>query len=481
MKKKDPKITIVIPVYNGERYIKEAINSALNQTYKNIEILVINDGSTDNTEKIIKKFKDKINYFKKENGGVSSALNLALDKMTGDYFTWLSHDDKFYPNKIKDMLDYIGKKGLSLSNIYYCDYDLIDKSGKFIKTVNINTEYANSKPEYSLLRGYINGIAMLIPKKAFNVCGLFNEQLRCTQDYEMWNRMIKKFNFVHIPLSLTSTRIHASQDTNTNPLVKTEGNKLWIQMIENVSDKRKIELEGTIYGYYRAMAIFLTQTPYFGAMKYCKNKLHKMNIKVKEEKVSIITNVKQNSKNYKSILNNNYVKKEILLSNNFFDKKLIKNINSKYIAFLKNDFNFTKDKLKVQIHEMILCNKKISHTSYKYKDYIIDNGFYNGNISDNLTKDFYLELSTIIVEKAFLLRYFECFKNSKYYDIFKKEEILGLNIPLVTCNKLDIDSIPNVLNNHKTNIFSLFKKGIVSLKEAGFKKTLGRIVMRYKR
>jgi glycosyltransferase involved in cell wall biosynthesis len=76
-----PKVSIIIPVYNGENYLHEAIDSALAQTYKNIEILVINDGSTDNTEKIALAYKDNINYFFKSNGGQSSALNFGIDKM----------------------------------------------------------------------------------------------------------------------------------------------------------------------------------------------------------------------------------------------------------------------------------------------------------------------------------------------------------------------------------------------------------------
>lgn len=96
-----PLVSIVIPVYNGENYLEEAIHSALNQSYENIEIIVVNDGSTDNTENIALKYKDKIKYFKKENGGVSSALNLGIKNMTGEYFSWLSHDDLYYEDKIE--------------------------------------------------------------------------------------------------------------------------------------------------------------------------------------------------------------------------------------------------------------------------------------------------------------------------------------------------------------------------------------------
>src|SRR5665647_567426 len=94
-----PKVSIVIPVYNGSKYLGEAIDSALAQTYKNLEIIVSNDGSSDNgaTERVAKSYGDKIIYLgKKDNGGASTALNAAIKVMTGEYFSWLSHDDMYY-------------------------------------------------------------------------------------------------------------------------------------------------------------------------------------------------------------------------------------------------------------------------------------------------------------------------------------------------------------------------------------------------
>ena len=95
----DPLVSIVIPVYNGADYLSECIDSALAQTYSNIEILVINDGSVDDgaTEAVAQSYGDRIRYFRKENGGVSSALNLGIQHMRGDYFSWLSHDDRYEP------------------------------------------------------------------------------------------------------------------------------------------------------------------------------------------------------------------------------------------------------------------------------------------------------------------------------------------------------------------------------------------------
>ena len=101
-----PKISIVIPAYNASNYLAEAIDCALAQTYPNVEIVVVNDGSRDDgaTERVALSYGEKIRYFYKENGGSSSALNMGIANMTGEWFSWLSHDDLYLPNKIKHQM-----------------------------------------------------------------------------------------------------------------------------------------------------------------------------------------------------------------------------------------------------------------------------------------------------------------------------------------------------------------------------------------
>ena len=107
----NPLVSIIIPVYNGSNYLEESINSALGQTYNEIEVLVINDGSNDNdlTHNIAVSYQKKIRYFRKQNGGVASALNFGISKMEGDYFSWLSHDDIYKPEKIEKQILFISK------------------------------------------------------------------------------------------------------------------------------------------------------------------------------------------------------------------------------------------------------------------------------------------------------------------------------------------------------------------------------------
>ena len=268
---KNPKVSIIIPVYNGEMYIKEAIDSALAQTYKNIEVIVVNDGSSDKTDEICKSYGSKIRYFKKENGGVSTALNLGIEKMKGEYFSWLSHDDLYLPNKIKEQINYLNKIE-KYDVILYSDYSCINKNGKKISETILDHDMLIKKPVYSLLRGCVNGITMLIPKKCFDDCGVFDVNLRCTQDYDLWWKIIKKYEFIHMKGILSETRLHLLQTTNVSDKMLSEGNKLYYDMINDISDEEKIRLEGSLYDFYYKEAEFLNTTPYKEMKDYCINK-----------------------------------------------------------------------------------------------------------------------------------------------------------------------------------------------------------------
>lgn len=273
----NPLVTIVIPVYNGEKYMREAIDSALSQTYPNIEIIVVNDGSEDSTESIALSYGDKIKYFAKENGGVSTALNLAIANMQGEYFSWLSHDDVYALDKVATAIDALREKNLlGKKVIVYSDYRLIDAKSKCLTDVIINHSLADDKRIYALTRGLINGNSLLIPKKAFEKYGKFNEKLLCTQDYDLWFKMSQEYEFLHIPKITIDSRYHSGQSTFTNPKVQSEGNALWLRIIKSFSKTQQIKLNGSVYAFYYHFIEYLTKTPYDEALAYCETELSKI-------------------------------------------------------------------------------------------------------------------------------------------------------------------------------------------------------------
>ncbi len=212
----NPLVSIIIPVYNGANYVAEAIDSALAQTYKNIEIIVINDGSPDNgeTEKVVLSYGDKVRYIAKENGGVSSALNRGIAEMKGEYFSWLSHDDIYLPEKIEKQVSLIENE----KDIILCSGSLMHADGSPMphRTKTLNKKLTGRQLYYEHIHGYtLNGLGFLIPKSAFEKAGNFDESMRYLQDFDMWLRMFwHDFRFICHEDKLVVSRVHKMQVTN---------------------------------------------------------------------------------------------------------------------------------------------------------------------------------------------------------------------------------------------------------------------------
>jgi len=213
----NPKVSIIIPVYNWSNYLTEAIDSALDQTYKNIEVIVVNDGSKDKweTEHIALSYGNKINYFYKENGWVSTALNLWIEKASGDYISWLSHDDLYHLDKIKEQINILewldNKNTLIYTNMQLMDFNWIITDRSIYKNLD------NNKMLFSFLirEHWINWCTTLISKKVFDDVWLFNIAYKRIQDYDMWFRIIEKYPVYYIDKILFTSREHPWQDTHS--------------------------------------------------------------------------------------------------------------------------------------------------------------------------------------------------------------------------------------------------------------------------
>lgn len=245
----NPKISIIIPVYNGSNYLSEAIDSALAQTYDNVEIIVVNDGSNDNgeTEKIALSYGDKIKYIKKENGGSSSALNTGIENMIGDYFSWLSHDDLYTPDHIEKMVAKINSK--YENQVIISTGININVDGKTLPRTRkpLCGEMDNIKLFENLKNGRtINGCGIIIPKKVIDDVGFFDENFAYVNDIDYWYRLaIYGCCFTCITDELTKTRVHNGQVTfkRKNLYFKERGilaNKIFDALFENV--EKNIEL-----------------------------------------------------------------------------------------------------------------------------------------------------------------------------------------------------------------------------------------------
>lgn len=272
-------ISVIIPVFNGEKYIASAIESVLSQTYKNVEILVIDDGSTDRTEKVVGNYKDKVKYIKKNNGGVASALNVGLREMKGDYFSWLSHDDFFYPEKLEKQMNAIMRNPTN-SKFIYTSYDLFDvEKNEVIIGKSAKRQYGDSCQigTFPALFGLINGCTVLIDRSVFDDVGWFDEELITAQDYDMWFRILRKYNPVYINESLVCNRLHAAQGSRTIKSYFENCQSIQNDMICKLNEK---EINVTYGGMYKFLCDMLEM-----AMDYkWKNCINLLKNKLVEEK-----------------------------------------------------------------------------------------------------------------------------------------------------------------------------------------------------
>ena len=248
------KVSIVIPVYNTEKYIEKCIKSALNQTYDNVEIIVVDDGSTDSTPSLLKKFEDRIKIITKKNGGTASALNHGIKNMSGQWFKWLSADDLLKNDAVEKLILEIKNLGKDAENcIFYSNYDLIDENDSVIDEF-IEPDY-NSLDSFQrnvilLDHFYGNGTTSIMHISIFEKCGLFDESLGYKDDYEFWLRCCIIFNFKLYLVSenLAQYRIHTEQLTKKrydDALEKTKQikSKILCRLPPDLKSKYLLELK----------------------------------------------------------------------------------------------------------------------------------------------------------------------------------------------------------------------------------------------
>lgn len=224
-----PLVSIIIPLYNGSNYVEQAILSAIQQTYNNIEIIVVNDGSIDEGagRAICEKFAGKIIYMEKENGGCSSALNYGIRLAHGEYISWLSHDDLYDNQKIEKQIMQYEKHNLDMENtIIGNSARLITATGEklYHPRTRLKGVLSYKKAYKHLLHKWcFNGCGLLIPKAIFEKAGYFNENLRFVLDWNMWLKCtIAGVNFYYDNEILVSNRCHGAQVTTTQKYLHLE-------------------------------------------------------------------------------------------------------------------------------------------------------------------------------------------------------------------------------------------------------------------
>ncbi|NEQ65641.1 MAG: glycosyltransferase [Symploca sp. SIO2D2] len=193
-----PTISVIIPAYNAESTIKETINSILNQTFTDFELIIINDGSQDSTLEVVSSISDsRIRVFSYSNAGVSAARNRGIAEAKGEYFSFIDADDLWTPDKLEAQLAAL--QANPQAAVAYSWTDWVDESGQFLRPGSRAKSNGNVLSEL-LFRDFIaSGSNPLIRKEALTQVGGFDESLTPAADWEMWLRLAGKYEFVNVP------------------------------------------------------------------------------------------------------------------------------------------------------------------------------------------------------------------------------------------------------------------------------------------
>jgi glycosyltransferase involved in cell wall biosynthesis len=199
-------VSVVIPTYNTSNFLIKAIQSVINQTYKNWELIIVDDGSTDQTRQIVEEFQKKdsrIKYFFQNNKGQGAARNLGIKNANGVYIAFLDSDDEFFENKLERVMSYFVKdKNIAF---IYSDASIIGDNLYQKRRSEVVTPYSGEIYKKLLFNNFITTSTVVVKKEVLQNCGLFDESdlLRNFEDYDLWLRIAKKYKIEYIPEVLT--------------------------------------------------------------------------------------------------------------------------------------------------------------------------------------------------------------------------------------------------------------------------------------
>ena len=247
-----------MPAYNSENYVSEAIESVCKQSFADWELLIVNDGSTDETEKIALSYGYKIRYYSKENGGVSSALNVGIQHMSGQYFQYLPHDDVLMPTKIEKQICAIEQSG-DVHSICWTGWKKLLENGEIIEPERI-LEFEDGENRqidvYPLLVNILNTVTVLLHKDYFEKIGVFDISLATSQDYDMWYRTFKNQKTIYIPEDLVHYRWHETQGTQADPEFVNNCIRLSREYVSKIDEKQICKIFGNKYMFHYSMLYY---------------------------------------------------------------------------------------------------------------------------------------------------------------------------------------------------------------------------------
>ena len=240
-------ISIVLPIYNGEKYMGQSIESVIAQTYQNWELLIVDDGSADNTAAIAKEYEekdDRIHYHKNpQNLRLPRTLNRGFSLTKGDYLTWTSDDNYYYPTALETMVTALEREG---KDFCFASCDIIDSEDKIVECIMVS-----DRSPKMMVGGNPVGACFLYSRKAYETVGGYDPELTLVEDFDYWQRISIRFPPVCIPEKLYAYRWHDGALTST--MRKDTFNRTLEKcLLKNRPGFGKLDFESQYY-YYRGL------------------------------------------------------------------------------------------------------------------------------------------------------------------------------------------------------------------------------------
>jgi glycosyltransferase involved in cell wall biosynthesis len=231
-----PRVSIVIPVFNHERFIKECVDSVLSQDYPGLEIIVVDDGSTDGTPEILRNYGERVSVLRQPNSGAARALNRGFQAARGDWIGWLSSDDLYLPGKISAQM--LTARNRPQAQLLYTDWIKIDAQGRELSR-HVSPEYEPGFAIWQLLEGqFINGSSVMF-RRDLLVHDFFDGARGLDFDGDLWFRLLKAgVEFVRTPGFLINYRWHEQNMSHKRLLFRRNRDATRISVVRTLDDSQ---------------------------------------------------------------------------------------------------------------------------------------------------------------------------------------------------------------------------------------------------
>jgi len=204
-----PKVSVVIPTFNYAQYVAHAVQSVLNQSFSDFEIILVDDGSTDKTQAVLAPFQPHIRYIYQDNKGLPAARNTGIRAANGEYIAFLDSDDLWLPTKLEKQVALLDRR--EELGLVYCDFCWqYDEAGIVVRSPQRDLFRSGFVFADLLMRNFIHTPTPIVRSQVFDAVGLFDESLPASEDWDMWLRIVACFKIDFVDEVLAIYRFHSS-------------------------------------------------------------------------------------------------------------------------------------------------------------------------------------------------------------------------------------------------------------------------------